>query len=273
MNKILTDFSTHAIVAALRQNFYDALWELGDHWNEAVFEETEKQRRWWTPIPMAFIFNAAISRRPPADDETEHIHETIEFFQSKGRMSFSWWLDPGLEESGWGRHLQAHGFHFETGSPGMAVDLSILPERIPVQDGYHIQQIQDPESMKIWLKLLLQGYGFPPDWETPIWGFMLATLSDPNGMSYLAFVHDQPVAVSTILYRAGVAGMFNVATLKEWRGKGLGAAVTLRPLLDARAKGYRVGTLQSSEMGYNVYQRLGFKEVCRMNQYDWRKTE
>jgi GNAT superfamily N-acetyltransferase len=92
-------------------------------------------------------------------------------------------------------------------------------------------------------------------------------------MSYLAFVHDQPAAVSTIFYRAGVAGIYSVATLKEWRGQGLGAAVTLHPLLDARAKGYRVGTLQSSVMGYKVYQHLGFKEVCRMNHYSWQKPE
>jgi GNAT superfamily N-acetyltransferase len=273
MDKILTDFSTDAIVDALRHNFYDALWELRDHWKEAVFEETEKQRRWWTPVPMAFIFNAAVSKQPPAGDETNHIHETVVFYQSKGRESFSWWLAPGLEESGWRNQLEAHGFRFEAGSPSMAVNLNAIPESIPVPEGYRIQQVEDLQSMKIWLKTFLRGYGFPPDWEAPSQGFMLAVLSDPNGMSYLAFVNDQPVAVSTILYRAGVAGIFNVATLKERRGNGLGAAVTLQPRLEARAKGYRVGTLQSSDMGYKVYQRLGFKEVCRMNEYCWQKLE
>ena len=273
MNKILTDLSRPAIVAALRQNFYDVCWELRDHWKQAVFEGTEKQRRWWTPMPAAFIFNTAISLQPPAGDETKHIHESIDFFQSKGRESFSWWLATGLEESRWGDQLEAHGFRFETGSPGMAVDLKIVPESVPVPEGYQIQQVEDTESMKTWLKIFLSGYGFPPDWEAPSLDFMLAALSDPNGMSYLAFVHDQPVAVSTIFYRAGVAGIYSVATLKEWRGKGLGAAVTLHPLLDARAKGYRVGTLQSSVMGFKVYQHLGFKEVCRMNHYSWKEPE
>jgi GNAT superfamily N-acetyltransferase len=273
MNKIVAELSRPAIVAALRHNFYDACWELRDDWKQAVFEGTEKQRRWWTPMPMAFIFNAAVSLQPPAGDETEHVHETIEFFQSKGRTSFSWWLAPGLEESRWGDQLEACGFRFETGPPGMAVDLNIIPERVPFTEGYQIQQVEDTESMNIWLKTFLLGYGFPPDWEAPSMDFMLSTLSDPNAMSYLAFVHDHPVAVSTILYRAGVVGVFNVATLKEWRGKGLGAAVTLHPLLDARAKGYRVGTLQSSDMGYRVYQRLGFKEVCRMNHYYWQTSE
>lgn len=271
--KILTDLSTPAIVAALRQNFYDACWELRDHWKNAVFEGTEKQRRWWTSIPMAFIFNAAISLQPPIGDEAEHIHETIDFFQSKARKSFCWWLAPGLEESGWGHRLQRRGFSLETGSPGMAMALNMVPDVVPVPEGYRIQQVEDQQTMKIWLKIFLQAYGFPPDWEAPIWDFMLPSLSHPDGSSYMAFVNSQPVAVSTVLYRAGVAGVFNVATLKEWRGKGLGAAVTLEPLRDARAKGYQVGTLQSSDMGFKVYQRLGFKEVCRMSHYYWQKPD
>lgn len=181
------------------------------------------------------------------------------------------WLAPGLEESDWGNQLEMHGFRFESEPPGMAADLNVIPERLPVPDGYRIQHVRETDSMKIWLRTFLLGYGFPPDWEASSLDFMLSTLSDPNGMSYLAFVKDQPVAVSTILYRAGVAGIFNVTTLKEWRGNGLGAAVTLQPLLDARAKGYRLGTLQSSDMGYKVYERLGFKEVCQMNHYSWRR--
>ena len=163
MTKILTDLSRPAIVAALRHNFYDACWELRDHWRQAVFEETKKQRRWWTSMPAAFIFNAAISRQPPVGDETEHIHETIEFFQAKGRTSFSWWLAPGLQESGWGDQLEAHGFRLETGSPGMAVDLRFIPEQVPVPEGYQIQPVEDTESMNIWLKTFLAGYGFSPD--------------------------------------------------------------------------------------------------------------
>jgi hypothetical protein len=45
--------------------------------------------------------------------------------------------------------------------------------------------------------------------------------------------------------------------------------MTLAPLMDAREMGYRIGTLQSSEMGLNVYRRLGFKEYCRVSQYVW----
>ena len=39
------------------------------------------------------------------------------------------------------------------------------------------------------------------------------------------------------------------------------------PLIDARERGYRVGVLESSELGYNVYKRLGFKDYGPIEQY------
>jgi ribosomal protein S18 acetylase RimI-like enzyme len=80
-------------------------------------------------------------------------------------------------------------------------------------------------------------------------------------------LHGKPVATSTLFYGGGAAGIYDVATLPELRGKGLGAALTLQPLLDARSQGYRIGVLQSSEMGFNVYKKLGFRHLCQIENF------
>jgi predicted acetyltransferase len=67
-----------------------------------------------------------------------------------------------------------------------------------------------------------------------------------------------------------VAGIFAVATIEAARGRGIGMAVTMAPLLDARACGYCVGVLQASEMGYPVYARMGFTEQFRYHLYHWK---
>jgi predicted acetyltransferase len=55
----------------------------------------------------------------------------------------------------------------------------------------------------------------------------------------------------------------------EARGQGIGAAITLAPLLDARAIGYRIGILQASSLGYGVYRRLGFQDFGKLSVYLW----
>jgi predicted GNAT family acetyltransferase len=62
-----------------------------------------------------------------------------------------------------------------------------------------------------------------------------------------------------------------VATLPEARGKGIGAALTVNPLQEAREMGHRIGVLQSSEMGFNVYKMLGFRHLCQI-EYFYRNT-
>ncbi|MFN8468676.1 MAG: GNAT family N-acetyltransferase, partial [Caldilineaceae bacterium] len=93
-------------------------------------------------------------------------------------------------------------------------------------------------------------------------------LQPANGLRrYVGYLNGVPVAASGLVLQAGVAGIFAVATLPHARGKGIGGAMTRVPLLDARAEGYAVGTLQASEMGYPVYKRLGFETVCGIELY------
>jgi GNAT superfamily N-acetyltransferase len=57
------------------------------------------------------------------------------------------------------------------------------------------------------------------------------------------------------------------------RRRGIGKALTLQPLIEARKLGYNLGVLGSSEMGYGVYQSLGFKEYCKIHQYIWQPED
>jgi GNAT superfamily N-acetyltransferase len=268
MTDILTDLSTPALIRAIRQSLCDITWSLRDRWKQAVFEQHDQLNRWWSPIPIGFIFNAVVSTHPPEVDETNLIRETVEFFRARQQKEFDWWLTPGLETSDWGKQLEAYGLKFQNGSPGMAINLNDLPETVLLPDNTKISRVENADEMRTWAKTFTIGYELPPDWEAPLLDMMLASLHGEM-TSYITRVNDQPVAVSSVFRDAGVAGIYNVATLPEWRGKGLGAAVTLQPLLDARAQGYRAGILQSSELGYKVYQRLGFKDLCRMNHYSW----
>ena len=86
---------------------------------------------------------------------------------------------------------------------------------------------------------------------------------------YLAYLDDEPVATTTIYLGAGVAGVYFVMTIPEARRRGIGAAITLAGLQEARDSGYRTGVLGSSAAGRSVYAGLGFREYCTIDLYEW----
>jgi ribosomal protein S18 acetylase RimI-like enzyme len=149
----------------------------------------------------------------------------------------------------------------------MAVNLHELSESIQILDGFEIREVKDEESLRSWANVFVNGYGLPPDWESITFDLWMQLGLDFPFRNYLGYLHGKPVSTSTIFYGGGAAGIYCVATLPEARGKGIGAAITLHPLQAAREKGYRVGVLQSSEMGFNVYKKLGFRHLCQIENF------
>ena len=63
------------------------------------------------------------------------------------------------------------------------------------------------------------------------------------------------------IVEADHVGICNVATLPTYRGRGYGAAINARAVLDGYAATASFALLQSSESGFRVYQRLGFRTL------------
>jgi ribosomal protein S18 acetylase RimI-like enzyme len=86
-----------------------------------------------------------------------------------------------------------------------------------------------------------------------------AILELPGAHCYLGEVDDQPVTTGLGVTLGSYVGIFNIATPPAHRRRGYGTAVTARAVADGLAAGAEWAWLQASELGYPVYERLGFR--------------
>jgi ribosomal protein S18 acetylase RimI-like enzyme len=265
MPDILTDLSPSSLAVAIRANLY-AFFQHLHHSSAAAVHETPDALRWHTTIAHPW-FNGILSLHPPTDEITELAQRTIAYFQPRAVAGFTWWLAPLLEPATWLQHLQPLGFRYDNHTPGMAIDLAVLPPS-PL-DELTIQPVEDSPTLAKWASTFIQGYGIPESMTPPFLTLVESMGIDLPFRYYLGSLNSKPVAASTLFLGAGVAGIYNVATLPEARGRGIGAAMTLTPLYEARNMGFRAGVLQSSDMAYRVYERLGFQRLCQIDHFYW----
>lgn len=151
----------------------------------------------------------------------------------------------------------------------MAIELAELDDQLESLSNFTIEKVAGAERQSLWARTAGAGTGFP-DAVTDAMAQLEATLNDPQYKAqqrYIGFLNGDPVATSALVLDSGVAGIYAVATLPEARRKGIGRIMTIVPLLEARELGYRVGILQASSLGYPIYKKIGFRDVCTYRLY------
>jgi N-acetylglutamate synthase len=83
----------------------------------------------------------------------------------------------------------------------------------------------------------------------------------PGVRVYVGSVGDEAVTTGMGITLGRSVGVFSIATPPQYRRHGYGAAVTARAMADGVAAGASWSWLQSSQIGYATYGRLGFRTV------------
>ncbi len=217
-----------------------------------------------------------------APDVDVAIAEAIGLF---GRSPFLWWLGPTDTPADLDERLRAHRVVFLDEIPGMAMDLAELAPAAenPSPAELEIVPVLDREQLAAFHSVLTRG--FPEDFEDAgaTATIMAGTASvageigylEPHGppTRWLGSVDGRPVATARLHTAAGVAGIYTVITVEDARRRGYGEAMTRVALHAARDAGLRIATLQASDAGRGIYERIGFREVCRFRLFEGRATD
>jgi len=269
MKNIISDFSRKKLVkSAIQANWVAYHYCLGR--SPKVELSIGPYLSWLITDVPNFFMNLVVCTQLPSDGVDDLIENALDHFRRMKIRKLSWLLQEGVEAGEIDQALLAHGLTFkESYATEMAVDLSLVPGDLPAPPGLKIIPVVDGSTLQQWIHIASIGFGIGEEFERVWYDFYADVIFDKWFRTYLALLDGKPVGTSQLFLSEGVAGIYNVTCLPEARNKGIGSAITLAPLLEARQLGYRVGILQASQRGYNVYRRLGFEDFGNLSVYHW----
>jgi GNAT superfamily N-acetyltransferase len=270
MVEILLDLSPATLTAAIEENLSAWIPVFGRLGRELV-NDPPGVKRAITDIPLA-LFNSIMDARLAPGDVDAAIQAIIADASAR-KVPVLWWTGPSTRPVDLDQYLIKFGFTPDDEGPGMAVELAKLNESLPQPAGLSVQLAQDDASWREWSRAMGLGFEAPApaiDFFANAWQGFLRQADPETVLAYTGWLNGKAVSTSLLFLGGGVAGIYAVATIPEARWRGIGAWLTLYPLLYARTRGYKAGILQSSEMGLHVYRSIGFQEYCRITSYRWK---
>lgn len=216
-------------------------------------------------MPVA-ILNRIIKTDINRSSVDQVLEKIKKIYHEKG-IAVHWEVWPSTTPSNFKQLLINYGFEYEDSYPAMGIDLKCLAQQNT--SSLKIKRVENVEQANILANVFADCYGLPASAKQ---GFLNTVLSagfeqKSKLVNYIGYEDNKPVCMSSVYFDSGVAGIYNVGTLKQYSRRGYGTMITRHPLIEANKMGYNYAILQSSSQGEKVYKRMGFRELCTVERY------
>jgi len=223
-----------------------------------------------TGLPIRILNAALLAALRPAEVDMR-IAATIDVFALTG-LPWRWIVGPRSQPADLADRLAAAGLVRISRNPAMALDLIEFDPRSHVAPdllGFRLQEVSGEDDLQGWLTAQDQALGLT-DASARAWRTIHLRLGFGSSCplrNFVAWLGGRPVGAATLYVSDGFAGIYNVGTVPDARGHGIGRAVTAAALRAGQARGVGTAILSSSPLGLPVYRQLGFSEVGHIASY------
>jgi len=181
------------------------------------------------------------------------IAETLEHFTLR-KLPFLWHIGADSQPADLAERLEGQGCKRLDPGVCMGASLSKLNWALPKVPDLTIERVVTKADLADWMEVFDEGEGkareqlyenLGLDGERPL-------------RHYLARLKGRPVGVSQLFLDSQAAGLYCVAVLPEARQRGIGTAVILTALQEAKSLGYERAVLGPTYESQRLYARIGF---------------
>jgi ribosomal protein S18 acetylase RimI-like enzyme len=211
------------------------------------------------------MFNSSILTAPvrEAPELDARIRTAAAYYEARG-LPWSCWLCQGwIEERARGMVVEVfrrNGLHLVVELPGMEAPRLAPPSRSLPELVY--RRVGDAPTRTDFHHIMAATFGIPASISREVYE---SPATWQGGMAgWVGYLEREAVATAATLTAAGVVGVYAVGTLPHHRRKGYAEAVMRHALAQARfASGIQRTVLQSSEQGFRLYEKMGYRTVTR----------
>jgi ribosomal protein S18 acetylase RimI-like enzyme len=185
----------------------------------------------------------------------QEIQDAVHFFKHR-KLPFIWWT---------GQNLEAEGFQPGGILTGIAVDIT---EGIPKTTGSQkikIKVVETTDELNVFSNLSVSAFGMNAATMHQFQAMNMATMVQGEQLHLLAYLGDRAVGTATLSTCPSSAGIWSLTTLPDCRRQGVGSALVLAALSEAKKRLYDqvMAILMPKGMAWGLFTKLGFKEVCQ----------
>lgn len=190
-------------------------------------------------------------------------------FEDRG-MAWSFWICEDWLERKIRRKLSQicleYGMTLASEMPGMVAE-SVDPEEPEGLPDVMIREVASIQTLAHFRAVGATCFHVPITWFSEVFNENLAARKEFR--CWVGYRDGVPVATAALVVSAGVAGIYNVATLPGYRTRGVGEVMTRYAIAEAERKAPGAPlVLQSTKQGLRIYERLGFRAVTRILVYN-----
>lgn len=220
------------------------------------------------PTLTASTWNFAMDLDANEKDFADTIHRVEELFREQKRYP-SWVTGPYDSPPELGERLKGLGYAPDADRSVMWIKEPLKLD-LPPYDGLEIERA-DEVTVDECVQIVLQRFGWPREWGKSLSNAALNGMArgEDHYRMYHAALNGAGVATAFIVFSAGTAGIYGMATSKDYQGKGLGRHVLSRCVEDAFERGVDVITLQvaTGSRGERFYEKAGFQKAYIAHKY------
>ncbi len=211
------------------------------------------------------MFNSAVLTAPvaTAKDLERRIRLAAEYFRER-HFSWSFWICQGWLD----REVRAvvtdvfhrNDLHLVVELPGMAADRLAPPRR--ALPALTFRRVTDATARADFNRIMSVAFGIP----FPISRAVYESERTWEGqfVGWLGYAGEVAVTSAATIATSSAVGVYAVGTLPTHQRKGYAEAVMRYALAETeRETGIQRSVLQSSDAGYSLYHKMGYRNVCR----------